>query len=120
MITCDVYATSSAFLGTKLPLVANYLAEFRNIVLSIPSMVDGNKWDRFISSLLKEVRVEVLEAKAATFEDAATISSRVDDGVASANWGAAQDGNTPIELGNFESGPSNWNKVKKDDFYNNP
>ena len=99
--------------------VAKYLMEFRNTVLTIPEMHDGEKWDRFISGLKKEVRLEVLTSNVPTFEEAAKVALRVDGAIIGAEGGAADDGPTPMEVGNMRGGPSKWDKQKQDDFYNN-
>ena len=40
--------------------VAKFLSDFRNIVLTIPDISDGEKWDNFCAGLKYDVRLEVL------------------------------------------------------------
>lgn len=56
--------------------VSKYLSEFRNVIITIPDMSEGEKWDKFCSGLKHEVRIEVIESAATTFEDAAKIALR--------------------------------------------
>ena len=42
--------------------ISKYLAEFRNIILTIPDVTDDEKLDRFCSGLKYEIRVEVLKS----------------------------------------------------------
>lgn len=109
--------------------VAKYLTDFRNISLTIPDMNDGEKWDRFISGLKKEVRIEVLKSSAPTFEQAATVALRIDGAIMGAEEGGSGAGPsngantpTPMEVGNVEGrrAPNpNWNREQLKDFHNN-
>lgn len=94
--------------------VSKFLAEFRNIILTIPEITDGEKFDKFCSSLKYEVRVEVLKSACTTFEEATAVALRID----SALWGAKEHGTSnsyssnhgnngpvPMEIGNLEKGP---------------
>ena len=58
--------------------VSKYLAEFRNIVLNIPDISNGEKWDRFCDGLKYEVRLEVMKSTLTSFEETAKIALRVD------------------------------------------
>lgn len=88
--------------------VEKYLAEYRNIVLTINDMNDGEKMDRFVEGLKYSVKVEVLKSGCNSFEDCARIALNID----SAIWGAKRnsfyvastphrDGVVPMEIGNL-------------------
>ena len=50
--------------------VTSHLTEFRNIVLTIPGMGEGEKVDRFSQGLKPNIRLEVMKAGAQTMSDA--------------------------------------------------
>lgn len=90
--------------------VSKYLAEFRNVTITIPGINDGEMWDRFCAGLKYEVRLEVMKSSVTSFEEAAKIALRVD----SAIWGVTRNvaggfpdsqgqAPTPMEIGNFEN-----------------
>lgn len=89
--------------------VSQYLTEFRNIVLMITDMSEGEKVDRFTQGLKRSIRLEVMKAGATTMADASRIALNVD----SALFGAGlfrsfnsspsrTEGYAPMEIGNFE------------------
>lgn len=83
--------------------VAKYLAEFRNIVLTINGMNDEEKADRFKQGLKYNVRVEVLKARVESFEDCAQVALNVD----SAMWRAGE-GAPSISYNNNEEQATPW------------
>lgn len=104
--------------------VSKYISEFRNLILTIPDITEGEKFDKFLSGLKYEVRVEVMKSTVATFERAAHIAIRVD----SAIWGAGstwnmnvggnnnvggQQGPTPMEIGNVRARENNSGKPRE-------
>lgn len=61
--------------------VAKYLADFRNIILTINGMRDDEKIDHFIQRLKYNVRVEVLKAQSASFEECVRVSLKIDSAI---------------------------------------
>ena len=59
--------------------VAAYLNLFRNIVIAIPGMSEGEKLDRFCAGLKPQVRLEVLMGNPETLCDASKIALNVDN-----------------------------------------
>ena len=91
--------------------VSKYLGDFRNLTLVISDMSGGEKMDRFVEGLKREIQVEVLKSTARDFEEAARIALRV-DGVmwrssnqnrANVSGTGQSDGPVPMELGNVET-----------------
>lgn len=89
--------------------VTSYLAEFRNIVLTIPGMSEGDKVDRFCQGLKPNIRLEVLKAGAQTMQEASKIALNVDSalfgaGMFNFQYGGRFTGSqyTPMEIGNVE------------------
>ena len=87
--------------------VAAYLAEFRNIILTIPHMTEDEKVDRFCQGLKPQIRLEVMKAGARTMNDASRIALNVD----AALYGAGAfsytpyrnpSGPVPMDIGNVE------------------
>ena len=117
--------------------VSKYLSDFRNVVLTIPDISDGEKWDKFCAGLKGEIRLEVMKANVTCFEDAAKIALRVDSALwgsqyyanlgdtGNGNRGASLSGNTDtsptlMEIGNTEGRRSRFKDPKwEDDFRNN-
>lgn len=58
--------------------VAKYISEFRNIILTVPDLTEGEKFDRFIDGLKSSIRLEVMKTTVNTFEEATKIALRVD------------------------------------------
>ena len=89
--------------------VAKYLSDFRNLVLTIPVMTEGERLDRFTEGLKYDVRIEVLKSSVNTFDEATRIALRIDDAVWSASKGRllkappADNKPTPMEIGSVES-----------------
>lgn len=114
---------------TQTTSVAKYLSEFRNIVLTIPGMNDGEMWDKFCSGLKYEVRIEVMKSTVATFDDAAKVALRVDSAIYGAGRPQAPAGSaspsqapTPMEIGNVENragGGRRFEGQKLKDYRNN-
>lgn len=104
--------------------VSKFLAEFRNIVLTIPEMSDGEKLDRFCTSLKYEIRVEVLKSGVSTFDEAASVALRIDSALwtASKSMGGSSNGQmngpVPMEIGNFEK-TSTRNDQRQEDLDRN-
>lgn len=95
--------------------VSSYLTEFRNIVLTIPDMSEGEKVDRFCQGLKPQVRLEVMKAGAQNINDASRIALNVDSALFGAGMFRFQGsmGNsapTPMEIGNFEQRNTDWKK----------
>ena len=87
--------------------VTSYLTEFRNVVLTIPDISEGEKLDRFCQGLKPQIRVEVMKAGVQSVNDAARIALNVDSAIYGA--GSFMRGNfgrdstpTPMEIGNTE------------------
>jgi len=101
--------------------VSKYISEFRNIVLTIPDVTDGEKWDKFCAGLKTEIRIEVMKSTASTFEEAAKIALRVDSALFAAgrmeargSVGASpsKEAPTPMEIGNMETGRGGWRRYE--------
>lgn len=58
--------------------VSHYLSEFRNILLTMADVTAGEKFDKFVAGLKREIRIEVMKSTVANFEEAAQIALRVD------------------------------------------
>ena len=112
--------------------VAKYLNEFRNLVLTIPDMNDGEKLDKFCAGLKPQVRLEVLKAGPGSVDDAARIALNVDSALFGAgmfSWGFQYAGPQPMDIGNLQSNPrdsgrsfkgkKNWREQRKKDIANN-
>lgn len=89
--------------------VTSYLAEFRNIVLTIPGMSEGDRVDRFCQGLKPNIRLEVLKAGAQTMNEASRIALNVDSALFGAGMFNFQQGGgftrtqyAPMEIGNIE------------------
>lgn len=89
--------------------VTHYLTEFRNIVLTIPGMSEGEKVDRFSQGLKPNIRLEVMKAGAQTMAEASRIALNVDSALFGAGMFRHQSGSpfpssqhTPMEIGNIE------------------
>lgn len=61
--------------------VEKYLSEYRNIVLMISDINEGEKLDRFIDGLRYNVKVEVMKSRCHSFEEVARISLQVDNAI---------------------------------------
>lgn len=112
--------------------VAKYLNEFRNLVLTIPDMNDGEKLDKFCAGLKPHVRLEVLKAGPANIDAAARIALNVDSALFGAGMytgGQQYTGPQPMEIGNFHGnivqpikpfkGNRKWLEQRKKDIENN-
>lgn len=89
--------------------VTNYLSEFRNIVLTIPGMSEGEKVDRFSQGLKPNIRLEVMKSGAQTMTDASRIALNVDSALFGAGMFRFQNNSpfpghqyTPMQIGNIE------------------
>lgn len=101
--------------------VSTFLSEFRNLVLKIPDILQGENLDKYIEGLKYEVRVEVLKSNANTFEETASITSRVEGAIWTAGRLSAFHGSgaslqpTPVEFGNINAGRSSrGDKAQRD------
>lgn len=94
---------------------SEYIAEFRNIILAVPDISEGEKFDRFIEGLKPNIKVEVMKSTVTTFEEATKMALRVDSALwrESINWtgriqnysdqhGSASNSSDPVpmEIGN--------------------
>ena len=87
--------------------VAVYLSEFRNIVLTIPEINDGEKLDRFCQGLKPQIKIEVLKAGAKTLEEASRIALNVDSAIFGSRSNSyyryqREQSPVPMEIGNME------------------
>ena len=88
--------------------VAKYLSEFRNLVLTIPDVSDGEKYDKFVSGLKYQIRLEVMKGSVGTFEEAARVALNVDGAINAASGSTVTTRNigtapTPMEIGNVQA-----------------
>lgn len=109
----------------QLHSVSKYLSEFRNLILAIPGMSEGEKLDRFIEGLKYPVRVEVLKTHSDSFEECARIALNVDSAIWRASSGSRADGAqgnrgstsnsmpTPMEVGNTEGSKRSRNQTEQ-------
>ena len=92
--------------------VADYLSEFRNVVIDIPDMSEGEKLARFTEGLKPHILLEVRKENPLRLDAAATIALSVDGAYYGAGFysgnGTQNRGFAPMEIGNFER--SSWNK----------
>ncbi len=58
--------------------VSAYLSEFRNTVLTIPGMIEGEQVDRFCQGLKRQVSLEVMKAGVQPINEASRIALNVD------------------------------------------
>lgn len=95
--------------------VVNYLAEFRNIILMIPEMNEGEQLDRFIEGLKYSVKIEVMKSACNNFEDCARMALNLDSAILRARRGRPNIVSsrseqpfwpTPMEIGNINLGAS--------------
>ena len=86
--------------------VSAYLSEFRNIILTIPGISEGEQVDRFSQGLKPQVRLEVMKAGATTMSEASRIALNVDAALFGSgmyqNFGFQRVTPTPMEIGNIE------------------
>ena len=90
------------------------MSEFRNVLLTIPDVTEGEKWDRFCTGLKYELGIEVMKSNATSFEEATQIALRVDSALWSAGSfmmnsrqsGSAGEVPTPMEIGNMVNHPN--------------
>ena len=110
--------------------VAKYLSDFRNIVLTVPDISKGEKWDKFCSGLKFEIRLEVMKSSGATFQDASKVALRVDSAMWSAGRtpsafisgsgsGTVAHAPTQMEIGNVDRRRGNWDSQRQEDFRKN-
>lgn len=57
---------------------AKCISEYRNIILAVPDISEGEKFDRFVDGLKQNVRMEVLKSAVATFEGETKVALSVD------------------------------------------
>ena len=92
--------------------VSTYLSEFRNVILAIPGMTEGEQVDRFVQGLKNQVKLEVLKSGTQSMEEASTIALSVDSALFGARmyqnprWspspGFPAPVSTPMDIGNLE------------------
>lgn len=58
--------------------VSKYITEFRNVIITINYITEGEKMDRCTNGLKMEIILEVLESQGNTFEDAVRMALRID------------------------------------------
>eukprot|EP00171_Calliarthron_tuberculosum_P012621 IDg12621t1 len=98
---------NQAVLVIQVSSVAKYLFEFRNAVLTIPDITEGEKFDKFVEGLKCVVRFVVMKSTVTTFEEAAQVSLRVDSAIWSAGstqhpFGGTKKTSAPMEISNLE------------------
>ena len=104
--------------------VSKYLSEFRNLVLTIPDVTDGEKWDRFCAGLKYDVRLEVIKSSFTTFEEAAQLALSIDSAIFSARasqemrGSSSSNGTVPMEIGNMESKSPRFSQERMKDLRN--
>ena len=94
--------------------VASYIAEFRNIALTIPGITEEEQLDRFCEGLKPEIKLEVLKSNVNKMNEAVRVALNVDsalygirtdvrfrNGFQSADGAGASP--TPMEIGNVQS-----------------
>lgn len=101
--------------------VSKYLSDFRNFVLTIPEITDGEKWDKFCAGLKLDVRFEVMKTTITSFQEAAKAAIRVDSALWSTDRGApsSSDVPTPMEIGNVEKRRVGFEDQSLQDYKNN-
>lgn len=90
-----------------------YLSEYRNTVLMIGKINEGEKVDRFVDGLKYQAKVEVMKIDCEFFEDCARVALYIDSAIWRAKRGPAgfypisekQQQPTPMEIGNVYGGP---------------
>lgn len=98
--------------------VSAYLNQFRNIVIAIPGMNEGEKLDRFCTGLKPQVRLEVMKGNPENLADASKIALNVDNALMGAgmfnpggysgfnmNHGSSSGSSSapqPMDIGNVE------------------
>ncbi len=86
--------------------VSTYLSEFRNIILTIPGISEGEQVDCFCQGLKPQVRLEFMKAGAQTMNEASRIALNVDAALFGAGmhhgYYGHTSGPTPMDIGNFE------------------
>lgn len=80
--------------------VSSYLNIFRNIVIAIPDMNEGEKLDRFCAGLKPQVRLEVLKANPESVANASQVALNVDNALMGAGMF------NPNGFGGFVAGAS--------------
>ena len=105
--------------------VALYLAEFRNTIIDIPDMSEGEKLARFCEGLKPHILLEVRKENPSKLDAAANISLNVDGAYYGAGFfsgkGSQPSGNfgyAPMEIGNIERKKA-WKAQRQKDFENN-
>lgn len=89
-----------------------YLDKFRNTVLTIPGMSEGEKLDRLRTGLKPQIRLEVMKSGKTTFDEGARIALNVDSTLYGSGvfLGQSQfsfrnvssDGPVPMDIGNLQ------------------
>lgn len=87
--------------------VSKYLGEFRNRILTVNDMSEGEFFDIFVQGLKHDVRLELLKTQATGFEDAAKIALHVDSALWSSHsykstFGSDGVSNDTMEIGNVQ------------------
>ena len=85
--------------------VSCYLSEFRNIVLTIPGIIEGEQVDKFCQGLKPNVRLEIMNAGIQSINEASRIALNVDSALFGSGiypaYSKEASGPTPMEIGNF-------------------
>lgn len=87
--------------------VERFVSEYRNLILMIGDMNDGEKVDRFVDGLKYNVRVEVLKTNCNSFEECARVALNIESAIWRARRGNSgnsfvtpiHSGPTPMEIG---------------------
>lgn len=86
--------------------VSKYLAEFRNCILTISDISEGELLDRYVQGLKPDVKLEVLKTQVSGFEEATKVSLRVDSALWSSSskstFGSTVEKHDPMEIGNVQ------------------
>lgn len=93
--------------------VSKYISEYRNVILAVPDISEGEKFERFVDGLKSNIRLEVMKSTVTTFEEAAKISLRIDSALwkenhkggfsyygTQYNTAGSSSSPTPMEIGN--------------------
>lgn len=109
--------------------VSSYLNEFRNLVLTITDINEGEKLDKFCAGLKPNVRLEVLKSGPSTIDEAARIALNVDSALYGAGMFTPYSQYTqpePMDIGNVEGNPgrrtrssNKWSEQRRKDIENN-
>lgn len=94
--------------------VERYLSEYRNIILMVVDVSEGEKIDLFTNRLKYKVKIEVLKSSSDSFEECSRIDLNMDSAIWRVNRGnfgyqsgTSESGPTPMKIGNVNGVMSN-------------